>query len=350
MNPRRRTFLAGLALLAGLASSGARAQTPEAFYKTHELRLLISHPPGGGYDAYARLLARHLAAHVPGKPSVVPQNMPGAAGVVMANYMATAAPRDGSVIALGPGSIGTSALFGASGARYDARRFLWIGSLNSEVAVAVSWQSSPVRSATDLLKQELLVGGAGSTDQSVVFPNALNKVLGTHFKVIPGYPGSSDNALALERGEVAGIGGWNYSSIMATRPDWIAQGKVHVLLQLSLARHPQLPDVPTVLELAHSDDQRAVLKLIFAQSTMGRAVFAPPEVPADRANVLRQAFADVLADPDFLEDARRSNIEINQPMSGEAVQGLVDSLHASSPDLIRQAAAAIESPKIAPKP
>src|SRR5262249_19061980 len=155
-----------------------------------------------------------------------------------------------------------------------AREFNWIGSLNSEVAVAIAWHTSPVKKAEDLFVQELVVGAAGATDQSNIFPAALNRVLGTKFKVVAGYRGSAENALALERGEVAGIGGMNFSSIQATRPDWLKDAKVNILLQLSLQRHPELPNVPTALDIGRSDEEKTVLKLIFAQSQMGRAIFA----------------------------------------------------------------------------
>src|SRR4029453_5023933 len=205
--------IVAVSILLAAPAGDAWAETEPPAYRGKDVRVLISHPPGGGYDTYARLFARHLSRHLPGTPNVIAQNMPGAAGVVMANYLYSQAARDGSVIGLGPGSMGTAALFGAPGPRFDAREFSWIGSLNSEVAVTIAWHTSPVKKAEDLFVQELVVGAAGATDQSNIFPAALNRVLGTKFKVIAGYRGSADNALALERGEVAGIGGMNFSSI-----------------------------------------------------------------------------------------------------------------------------------------
>jgi tripartite-type tricarboxylate transporter receptor subunit TctC len=237
--------------------------------------------------------------------------------------------------------MGTAALFGASGARFDAREFGWIGSLNSEVAVAIAWHTSPVKKAEDLFVQELVVGAAGATDQSNIFPTALNRVLGTRFKVVAGYRGSAENALALERGEVAGIGGMNFSSIQATRPDWLKDAKVNILLQLSLQRHPEMPNVPTALDIGRTDTEKAVLKLVFAQSQMGRAIFAPPGVSPDRLQVLRAAFESMIKDPDFLADANKSSIEINQPMRGPEMVELVGQLHASAPELIKRASEAI---------
>jgi tripartite-type tricarboxylate transporter receptor subunit TctC len=328
-----------VALVAAIASPCAQAQTPDV-PKSKDIRLLISHPPGGGYDTYARLLARHLGKQVPGGANIIAQNMPGAAGVVMTNYVASQAPKDGSVIALGPGSLATAALFHAPGARYDARSFTWIGSMNSEVGVAVSWKTSPVKTAQDLFSHELIVAGAGKTDNSVVFPSALNRILGTRFKVIPGYGGSSETALALERGEVAGIGGWNYSSIVATRPDWLKNGNINLLVQFALSRHPDLPETPTAVELGRNDSEREVLRLVFAQSSMGRVVFGPPGVPDDAAKMLKTSFRATIADADFLTDARNARIEINQPMDGDAVSRLVDDLHGADAAQIKRAAEA----------
>jgi tripartite-type tricarboxylate transporter receptor subunit TctC len=329
-----------LALIAALANlPAAEAQTQDAA-KPKDIRLLISHPPGGGYDTYARLLARHIGKQISGGANIVAQNMPGAAGVVMTNYIASQAPKDGSVIGLGPGSLATAALFNSVGARYDARSFTWLGSMNSEVGVAVSWKTSPVKSAQDLFAHELIVAGAGKTDNSVVFPSALNRILGTRFKVIPGYGGSSETALALERGEVSGIGGWNYSSIVATRPDWLKNGSINMLVQFALARHPDLPDTPTAIELGRNEQEREVLRLVFAQSSMGRVVFGPAGVPADAAQVLKDAFRATLSDAEFLADARNARIEINQPMDGDAVSRLVQDLHGADAAQIRRAAEA----------
>ncbi|MDB5593663.1 MAG: hypothetical protein JWM36_624 [Hyphomicrobiales bacterium] len=323
----------------------ARSETPAEFYKGKDVRMLISHPPGGGYDIYARLFARHLTRFLDGHPNVIPQNMPGAAGIVMANSMAAQQPSDGTVIGLGPGSIGTADLFGASGARYDARKFSWIGSMNADVGVSLSWHTSPVKTAADLMKTELIVGGAGATDQSVVFPTALNRILGTKFKIIPGYAGSAATSLALERGEISGIGGMNFSSILANKPDWLRDKQVNILVQLALDRHPDLPDVPTVVELAKTDQQRAVLELVFSQSSMGRAILGPPGIPADRLKALRSAFDAMMKDKAFLAEAEKMKMEINQPMSGEQMAQLVDKLYRATPAIVKEASAAIDTSK-----
>lgn len=320
-----------------LAPAVALAQ----FYKGREIQILISHPAGGGYDAYARLFARHLSRFLDGNPATVAQNMPGAAGIVMANAMGAQQRNDGTLIALGPGSLALADMFGAAGARYDAGRLSWIGSMNADVAVALSWHAAPFARASDLLERELIVGGAGATDQSVVFPTALNRVLGTKFRIIPGYAGSADLTLALERGEIAGIGGMNYSSILANKPDWLKKQLVNILVQLSLERRSDLPGTPTVLELAASDDQRRVLELVFSQTEMSRVLFAPPGVPDSRLGELRAAFDAMTRDREFLDEATRVGVEINRPMSGRAVDALVRKLRSTSPALARVAADAV---------
>jgi tripartite-type tricarboxylate transporter receptor subunit TctC len=339
---RGQRLLVMLAIAAALiGGTAASAQDPAEFYKNKEIRMLISHPAGGGYDLYARFFARHLSRFLPGNPTVIPQNMPGGAGVVMANYIYSSAPQDGTVIGLGPGSTGTAALFGSPGARYDARNFSWIGSMTADVAVSLAWHTSPVKTAKDLFTTELVTGGAGVTDQSVMYPVALSRILGMKFKVVTGYGGTADTTLAMERGETFGIGAMNFSSIQANKPDWLRDKKINVLAQFSMERHPSLPDVPTVIELSHTDDEREVLRLIIAQSTMARAIYGPPNIPADRLQLLRAAFDAMMTDRDFLAEAEKLKIELNQPMSGEKMSEFVNRLYAAKPELVAKAREAI---------
>jgi tripartite-type tricarboxylate transporter receptor subunit TctC len=338
-----RRFIPCIAFMQIIAMAGAgMAQDAADFYKGRTVTVLISHPPGGGFDIYGRLFARHLTKNLAGHPNVVAQNMPGAAGVVMANHMASQALSDGSVIGLGPGALVTAALFSMPGARYDARRFNWIGSLNSEVAVTVSWHTSPVKTAKDLFSTELVVGAGGATDGSTIFPIAVNKLLGTKIKVISGYNGTAAIALAMERGETSGIGAWNWSSIVAGKPSWISEKKINVIAQLSLDPHPDLPNVPTALDLGRDESERNVLRLIFAQSAVGRAIYAPPNVPEYRVSALRAAFDRMLTDPDFVAETQKMVIEINQPRTGKEVAALIDELHQFSPEIVKRASEAIK--------
>jgi tripartite-type tricarboxylate transporter receptor subunit TctC len=323
-----------------MIGEGARAQGVDD--PTRSITLLASHAAGGGYDAYARLYARHIGRFLPGRPTVVVRNMPGAAGVVMTNFLATQAPRNGSVIALGPGSVATAALFGSQGARYDARELGWIGSLNNDVSVVVSRADSPVAKLDDLFTRDLVVGGAGASDNSVIHATILSRMFGARLKLVAGYNGSGDTVLALDRGEVQGIAGWNYSSITTMKPEWIRDRKINILLQMSLTRHPQLPDTPTVLDIARDDKQREILRLIFAQSQMGRVLLAPPGLQRAQMDAHRAAFDQVVKDPEFLADTERARLEISGPMSGAEVDALIADLYRAAPERIKEAAAIID--------
>lgn len=339
-----RARLLSMVVLCGSAASAAQtaaqADPVADFYKGREIRLIVGQPPGGGYDAFARLFARHLGRLMPGNPTVIPQNMPGAAGMAMTNSLVAVQPRDGTVIGAASGQIGTAALFGAPGARYDARELGWIGSLNSEVGLVVARKDVPVRRFADLLDHELIVGASFATDSNVIYPTTMNAVLGTKFKIIPGYGGTSNVAIAIERGEVQGTASWHVSSIMAAKPDWIApNGFLTVLLQLALKRHPAVPDVPTVIEVAKTDEQRAILELIFAQQDMGRPVYGPPGMPADRLAALRAAFDAFVADSEVRAEVAKMRLEMHNPMRGAEIAAMIARLYAMPPDVIQKAAA-----------
>lgn len=316
------------------AAAGGQAQTAEDFFKGRDIRVLISHPAGGGYDIYGRFFARHLSSFLVGKPNVIAQNMPGAAGVVMANSLFTQQPSDGSVIGLGPGSIATAALLGRGGARYDARKFSWIGSMNAEVGVSISWHDAPVKTFEELLKRELVVGGAGVTDVSVVYPAVLKNVLGARFKIVTGYGGSAASALAMERGETQGVGGWGFSSLKASKPDWLREGKVNILVQLTSKRHADLPNVPTVFDFAKTSEQKDVLNLLLAPTEMHRAIFGPPAIPAPRLEALRNAFDKMISNEAVLLEAKKLNIEINNPMPGKQMAEFIETLHRLDPKVV----------------
>jgi len=339
-----RTSPAIIALAALLASSGlAHADAVEDFYRNREVKLLIGAPPGGGYDTFSRLYARHAGRFIPGNPRFVPQNMPGGGGLIMTNALYNQQPRDGSVIGSGNGSIGTAALFGQPNARYDARRLGWIGSLNAEVGLVVARLDSPVKRAADLMRHELVSGGSGATDGNVFFAAAMNNILGTKFKVVAGYAGTANIALAIERGEVQGTASWHYSSINVNKPGWLRGEVVNVILQLSLQRHTRLPGIPTVLELANTDEQRALVRMIFAQQDMGRPLYVPPDVPAERLQALRAGFAQFVQDREVLAEVEKLGLEVNRPMSGPEIAALIDELYRMPPALVEKAVAATKT-------
>jgi len=327
--------------LAVVPISLANAQSPAEFYKGRTIDMEIGYSVGGGYDLYARLVARHLGKHIPGNPTVVPKNMEGAGSLRLANWLYGAAPRDGSAIGATSRGAAFDPLLGQMGAQFDASKFSWIGSANDEVSVCVALPSSGVTTFEDVLTKPLTIGSTGVGDDTYQFPAVINAVLGTKFKIITGYPGGNDVTLALERGEVQGRCGWSWSSLKATRADWVASKKVIVLVQMSLSKHPDLPDVPLIMDFAKTDEQRQIFKLIFARQVMGRPYVAPPDVPKDRVTALRQAFADTMKDKEFLDDAAQGRFEIN-PVSGERLEALVNEIYQTPPEVAKKAGAMLQ--------
>jgi tripartite-type tricarboxylate transporter receptor subunit TctC len=341
----RTTVRAGL-LIAGLVASifGAAAQDSEGFYKGRALDLYIGYSVGGAYDLYARVIGRHLGAHIAGNPTLVPKNLEGAGSLRLANYLYRVAPRDGSAIGTIGRGIAFDPLLIGQGDAFDAQKFNWIGSANNEVSVCVAMRQSGITKFEDLFTKDLTVGGTGTSADTDQFPRVLNSTLGTHFKIVNGYPGGNDVILAMERGEVAGRCGWSWSSVKSTHKSWIDDKRMVVLVQLSLEKHPELPDVPLVMDFAKTDEQRQILKMIFARQVMGRPYLAPPNVPAERVAALREAFAATLTDPGFRAEAAKTDLEIN-PVSGAEVEKLVKEVYATPPDIIAKAKAAAAAAK-----
>jgi tripartite-type tricarboxylate transporter receptor subunit TctC len=329
------------ALLAALALTDARAQSPAEFYKGRTIDFYIGYSVGGGYDLYARLIARHIGKHIPGTPSVVPKNMEGASSLRLANWLYNAAPKDGAVIGATSRSMAFEPLLGHKAANYDAAKFTWLGSANNEVSVCVAWETSGVTKFDELMTKELAIGSTGTGDDTYQFPRIVNNVLGTKFKIVTGYPGGNEISLAMERNEVQGRCGWSWSSIKSIRRDWVEQKKIAILIQMALARHPDLPDVPLVMDLAKTEEQKRIFQLIFARQVMGRPYMAPPGVPADRAAALQQAFMATMRDRDFLADAEKAKFEIT-PVAGPDVAALVTDGYRTPPDIAQKAAAMIK--------
>ncbi len=346
---RRITLLRVAMALAAMTVSATppRAQSATEFYAGRQINVIVSHPAGGGVDIYARFFGRHLKRLLAGHPDVVIRNMPGAGGVAMANYMAGQAAKDGSVIGVGVGWLATAALSGPTGARYDARQFSWIGNMNAEVAVVVAWNNHPVKTAADLHTTELAVAAGGLSALTATTPLSLNALLGMKFKVVTGYTGTADQMLALERGEVGGMAGYNYASLKSSRPDWLRDRKVNVLMQYTFEPHPELGNVPSLTKLVRTPDERAVFELLVLPQEMGRPVFGPPGIPQDRLQALRAAFDLFVGDAAVLADAEKTQLEIYKPMSGGEVAAMVNRLHEASPDLYRKAAEAMLPPGLA---
>jgi len=325
--------IASIALAAPIAS----AQSPADFYKGRNVDLYIGYSVGGAYDLYARVIARHLGKHIPGNPTIVPKNMEGAGSLRLANWIYNVGPKDGTALATIGRGTAFDPLLGSKAAQFRADRFTWIGSANNEVSVCVAWKGSGVTRFEDVLTKELIVGGTGQAADTDQFPRILNGVLGAKFKIVSGYPGGNDVTLAMERGEVKGRCGWSWSSVLATHKRWIDDKSITVLAQLSLNKHPDLPDVPLITDFAKGEDQQQIFKLIFARQVMGRPYLAPPGVPADRADALRKAFMDTMRDPEFLAEAEKSQLEIT-PVAGAEVEKLVNDLYQTPKALADKAA------------
>jgi tripartite-type tricarboxylate transporter receptor subunit TctC len=325
------------AAVALLPAAFAHAQSPAEFYKGRNVDFYIGYSAGGAYDLYARVLARHFGKHIPGNPTITPKNMEGAGSLRLANWLYNVGPKNGAAL----GTIGRGTAFdpllGSKGAQFQADKFTWIGSANNEVSVCVAWRTSGITKFEDVFERELIVGGTGQAADTDQFPRILNGVLGTKFKIVSGYPGGNDITLAMERGEVQGRCGWSWSSVLATHKRWIDDKLINVLVQLSLNKHPDLPNVPLVMDFAKGADQQQIFKLIFARQVMGRPYLAPPSVPKDRADALRNAFARTMEDPEFLADAEKSQLEIT-PVTGEEVDKLVKDLYQTPKALAAKAA------------
>jgi tripartite-type tricarboxylate transporter receptor subunit TctC len=325
----------------GASVAAAHAQGAAEFYRGKSIDLDIGYSVGGGYDLYARLIARRLGQHVPGNPTVVPKNMEGAGSLRLANYLYAAAPRDGTVIGAISRGAAFDPLLNEQGARFDASKFSWIGSANNEVSVCVALTSSGITKFDDLFSKPLTIGSTGAADDTYQFPALVNAVLGTKFKIVTGYPGGNDVSLAIERGEVQGRCGWSWSSIKTTRLNWVRNKRIVVLVQMSLSKHPDLPDVPLIMDLAKSDEQRQIFKMIFARQTMGRPYAAPPGMPAERLAALRKAFMDTMTDKEFLDEAEQSKFEIN-PVDGQELEALVKEVYRTPPEVAKKAAAMVQ--------
>jgi tripartite-type tricarboxylate transporter receptor subunit TctC len=324
-----------------LLAAAAGAQSAAEFYRGKSIELDIGYSVGGGYDLYARLIARRLGVHVPGTPTVVPRNMEGAGSLRLANYLYAAAPRDGTVIGAISRGAAFDPLLNEQGARFDASKFSWIGSANNEVSVCVALTSSGVAKFDDLYAKPLTIGSTGAADDTYQFPALVNAVLGSKFKIVTGYPGGNDVSLALERGEVQGRCGWSWSSIKTTRLNWVRNKRIVVLVQMSLSKHPDLPDVPLIMDLAKTDEQRQIFKMIFARQTMGRPYAAPPGLPADRLAALRKGFMDTMTNKEFLDEAEQNKFEIN-PVNGEQLEALVKEVYRTPPEVAKKAAAMVQ--------
>ncbi|HZS63677.1 MAG TPA: tripartite tricarboxylate transporter substrate-binding protein [Xanthobacteraceae bacterium] len=338
------TLAAAGAMMVGI-SAGA-AETPEQFYAGKTVTVYVGLSPGGGYDTNARLVAKHIGKYIPGHPDVIVKNMPGGGGLVMTNYVANVAPKDGLHIGAPQRGIPFEPLLGdASHTKFDTLKLNWLGSVNADTSVAVVTKQSGITKWQDLLNKEVIVAGTGVGTESVTVPYILRAILGFKYKVIAGYPGGSEMNLAMQRGEVDGRGTYSWTSLKPHIGE-VKSGELIVLYQMGLQKHPDLKDVPLVLDLAKTDEQRKMLTVEFTAFQIGRPLFVAEGVPADRVQVLRRAFDAAMKDKDLLADAEKQKQEVN-PTNGEDMQKiLVDVFATPKPLLDKLHAAAQETPDL----
>ena len=328
-----RQAVATVALLAGLDCLGTQAvaQTVEQFYTGKIIDFVIGYPPGGSNDIWARLLARHLGKHIPGKPNIVPKNMPGAGSFLAVNTVYSVSPKDGTVLAIGAPTMALDERLGTQGVRFKTAELNWVGRVDSLINLVFMWHTSKVKTFADAQKIESTLSGTGAGSTVSIYPTVMNNVFGTKFKLIMGYKGSADAQLAVERGEVEGHS-TSWVAVKVGHPDWLPTKKISILVQFSLTRHPELPDIPTAVDLARTDEERQMLSAIMVAAEVGSAFFTTPGVPPERLEALRRAFDATMRDKDFLADVERTKLAV-APMKGEDLQKLVKQVSDLSPAL-----------------
>jgi tripartite-type tricarboxylate transporter receptor subunit TctC len=312
-------------LLGALLAFGPAAQAQEEpFFKDKTIRIIVGSAPGGGYDAYARLVGDHMRKHIPGNPTIVVQNMPGAGSLVAMNHIANVAPKDGTVLGAINAAMTTHPLIKPDSAKFDPRKMNWIGSTLREYHIGLVRQNSPVKTIEDAQKTEMPVAGTGGS--TTTYPVIANAILNTKFKVVAGYQGTAQGMLAMERGEVDGVIGITWASIKATQAQALRDGKLRLLAQFGVRKHPELPNVPLVLDAAKTPEDKAALRLVFSSQDVGRPWVVPEGVPPQIVALLRKAFDDTMADPDLKADAAKRKLDL-EPTSGKEIQAVVEEIY-----------------------
>jgi tripartite-type tricarboxylate transporter receptor subunit TctC len=312
-----------------------QAQSVEDFYRGKQISLVIGTSPGGDYDLRGRMLARYMGKYIPGNPTIVPRNMPAGVGLQAASWLYSVAPKDGTSLHMVMQNMPMHQVLGGQGVQFDAGQFNWIGNTTNSPNTVATWHTTGVRTVEDARKTEVIVGAPGTATSSVYYPMVMNALLGTRFKIIAGYPGGNDVNLAMERGEVGGRGSNSWASWVSTKPDWLKEKKVHMLVQIGLSRHPDMPDVPLLTELAANEQDRAVLRFMSADTAFSRALATTPEVPADRVRALRRAFDAAMKDADLVAESAKAQRDLSAD-TGEEVQKVVMELIQTPPAVIER--------------
>src|SRR5437763_8055706 len=338
----RRLIVLSVALATIAPLTSALAQTEPVSFAGKQVKVLVGYSPTGfGYDTYGRLLVRHMGKYLPGNPSLLPQNRPGAGSLNLANYLYNAAPRDGTEIAIVGRGVAMEPLLGgsASQAKFDSTRFGWLGSMNNEVSGLFIRQGAPAATLQQIFAgAPLQVGSTGVGGDQHAFTATLNSLFGTRLKAIAGYQGTQEIMLALQRGELDGIVGYSWGVARSGNKTDLQTGKLKIVLQLALDKHKELPDVPLVIDFVSKPDDRQVLEMIFSRQSMGRPLVAPPGLEPRIAEALRRAFADAMHDPQLIAEGAKMDLELNF-VSGAEVQAIVQRLYQAPPDVIARAQA-----------
>ena len=328
-----------VAALAALANV-ARADSVADFYKNRSVSMIIGYSVGGGYDAYARLLARYIGRHIPGEPSIVAQQMTGAGSLRAANYLFSVAPKDGSVLGTFSRSMGIAPLLGQ--VEFDSRKFSWLGSMTDDDTTCVTWNSSPIKTWDDFLNKPSKLGGLGADADPDIWALLYKNVFGAKLQLVSGYPGTNDVVLAMERGEVDGLCGLSWSTIKTRHAEWLTSHAATIIVQAALKKEPQIAAVPLATDLVTKPEQLQIIRLLLASQAMARPFVAPPDIPADRKLALIAAFDATMRDADFLGEAQKLNFEIH-PVSAPTIDGLLAEVYATPKDVLARAAKAISS-------
>jgi tripartite-type tricarboxylate transporter receptor subunit TctC len=328
--------------LLALLCTAAAADPVADFYLGKSISIVIPTSPGGDYDRRARMVARHMGKHIPGNPTMIAHNMPGGGGIVAANWLANIAPKDGSVLLMITQNLPVVQAIGVQGIRFDVRRFNWLGLTTNTPNTVVAWHTTNIRSIKDALERELIVGSTGVGSGSYYYPASMNALAGAKFKIVTGYPGGNDINLAMERGEVGGRGSNSWESWKSTRPQWLRDKLIYVLVQIGLKRHPELTEVPLMLELGRTEDDRNVLAFISADTAISRPIVTTPDTPRERVAALRRAFDAAMRDPELLAEAQASLMDIT-PEGGEEAQRIAASIVDTPAGIVARAKALLES-------
>ena len=333
-------FALAIALTASLISQPALSAGVEEFYKGRTISLVIGYSVGGGYDLYARLLARHMGQYIPGHPTIVPQNLTGAGSLRAASFLYSAAPKDGSVFGTFGRTIATTPLLMPASAQFDPTRFSWLGSMTNEVSLCVTWHTSPVKDWKGSLEKPITMGGEGSGADPDVYALLYKNVFGAKWRLVSGYPGTNDTMLAMERGEVDGLCGLSWGTLRSRHLQWFNDKLVNVIVQAGLKKQPELAGVPLALDLTADPEKLQILKLFLTTQEMARPFAAPPDIPPDRKGALISAFERATHDPELLAEAEKLNVDIN-PLAAETMDRLLADLYATPKQLVEKAAQAV---------